>query len=631
MTTPTLSFKSGDSLLTMSSRNCVSWTGSLSKTFTAEANNVLAGVNATPYFYDPSLISDNKSSCTDVLWGNVNAIYFRNINRPSVVTKITDLLGIPVNNQNRLNTLSAGDSGIANSIYRNIFNPGVNGGKFYSISGMSFRSYSNTSGNIPCLANACQVIEIFYTLRNIFNPRDTIVQFVKYKNSPPGSAVPPTQFPFNSIIITQSTPADFLTQITWNYSGNFSGAFNGLGTVTDAKGKTIEMKGITSTNIGTIRKDPIVKVIYDQKCLKWSMTRYIDLGSGFVKSTLPKVDVNLVQKIRPISDILYSDYFEGTDSNKLVRYFEAINTSTGNVIAELYANIDISSSTPLISMWSYWRGELLAPGDFSDSSSKFINTGFDRTTNSSYINTDSKFIPDMPLRWGVIPDRNMLLSQYSADFTSNSLTNNFTKTVNDEFGINYFILCGEITENVNGFTTRTRTLNLFSPNCQDINLSICSNSSECLQFGLNICENGKCLQCTPSNSVACTSAQQCIENKCIARLVCPSGVDLDCSMQSPIFKVCNTEKKLCVQCNTSTDCEDGKICNILTNLCQNRDVSCNSNQECVSGKECKNGICVDVSTPSVSNSRLGVVVGVGVGVTMILILIIYILRKNLRK
>ena len=120
--------------------------------------------------------------------------------------------------------------------------------------------------------------------------------------------------------------------------------------VTEAKGKTIEMKGITATNVRTIKREPTVSVIYDQKCLRWSMTQYEYVqGRGFEKSTtLPRVDVELVEKTRPSSEILYSDYFEGTETNKIVRYFEAINIGTNKVITELYALIDISVTPPLV-------------------------------------------------------------------------------------------------------------------------------------------------------------------------------------------------------------------------------------------------------------------------------------------
>jgi hypothetical protein len=632
MSAPILSFKPGDSSHTMPVRTCISWPGSETKTFTAAANNVLVGNNGSPYFYDSNfVINPDRALCNNVLWGQINAFFTRNITSPSVRNQINNIAGIQVANAQRLNTFSAGDSATANNFTKNIFDPAQNGGKFYSITGMDSVSVTNPTGSIPCLSNpVCQPRSIRYTLRNIFNPRDEIRQLISFIGNIPGNSITSTSF--TSAEVSSPNPADFLTQLTWICSPNVAdgGGNFGLGTVTEAKGKTIEMKGITTTNVRTIKREPIVNVIYDQKCLRWSMTQYEYVaGNGFVKSTRPRVDVELVEKIRPSSDILYSDYFEGTDTNKIVRYFEAINAATGTVITELYAIIDISLNPPLVYMCSSWRGETdptIIP------KYKIIQNGFNIFDNKSFISSvdhveetsRAAFIPDMPLKWGVLPNRNMLVSQYG-DSSNSAEISNFSTLVRNEFGVNYFILCGEKpqTQIVQGVVlpVSKRTLNLFSPNCENISLSICRNAAECSPYGLNICENGQCVVCNRTNFSACRSTEQCIENKCITRPACISS-SAECP-QNRIFRFCNQEKKVCVECNSSADCENGEICNVFSNLCLPPNF-CTSNTDCVSGKECKDRVCVDIPPPPPSStSRIGLVVAVAVGV----LLLIYIFIK----
>ena len=488
MSTPILGFKTGDSSHTMPVRGCVTWAGSETKSYIAPANNVLVGTSGSPYFYDTKVITNPQLIlCSDLLWGQINAFFSRNITNPTVRTPNSTLVGIQVNNPQRLNTFSAGDSGTANIFTKNIFDPAQNGGKFYSISGMTFKTLQN-SGSAQCISDNCQPRNIEYTLRNIFNPRDIITQSVGFIGDPVG-------FGSQRVIISvvsSPNPADFLTQLTWLSSPDFANGQFGIGMVTEAKGKTIEMKGITATNVRTINREPTVSVIYDQKCLRWSMTQYEYVqGRGFEKSTtLPRVDVELVEKTRPSSEILYSDYFEGTETNKIVRYFEAINIGTNKVITELYAIIDISVTPPLVYMCSNWKGER----DVPNAGYKFIQNGFNPSSNESFIASISgiienpsrgAFIPDMPLKWGVLPNRNMLASQYGDSSTPTEISN-FTKLVTDEFGVNYFILCGEKPQTVGGITTRKRTLNLFSPNCPSSSSSSSSSSRIGLVVGVSV-------------------------------------------------------------------------------------------------------------------------------------------------
>ena len=594
MSTPTLtlSFKTENSSYLMTERTCFNWPGSITLAYRAPANNVLVGNNASPYLFDTNyVINADRKECNDLLWGNISSFFSRNITDPSVRNAIPGIAGIQVGNQTRVNTFSAGDSNIANIKTKNIFDPLLNGGKFYSISGISIKSLNTATVN-KCVINSCQPRRIEYTLRNIFNPRDFITQNVGFIGEPTGSNLLP------SAVVSSPNPADFLTELTWNCSPpNVEAGQFGLGTVTEFKGKTIEMKGITSTNVRTINRDPLVKVIYDQKCLRWSMTQYEYVqGRGFEKSTTLRVDVELVEKIRPSSEILYSDYFEGTETNKIVRYFEAINMETNRVITELYAIIDISVTPPLVYMCSNWRGER----DDLNPNYKFIQNGFDPFNNESFVASISgvivepargAFIPDMPLKWGVIPNRNMLLSQYG-DSSRPIEISNFTKLVSNEFAADYFILCGEKPQTVGGITTSKRTLNLFSPNCANISLSICSNTQDCLPYGLNICENTRCVVCSRTNVAACRSTEQCIENKCTTRPACVSGSD-ECP-QDQIFRFCNREKKVCVECNSTEDCEDGEICDVLSNSCQPPPTSCTSDTDCISGKECKDRFCANI-------------------------------------
>jgi hypothetical protein len=590
MTTPVLGFKTGDSSLIISPKKCVSWPGSLTYLESSDLNTVLCGIRSSPY-----LGSDYRATCTNQLFSDVNALYFRNITNPSVIVqKIpTTLIGTPNNANERLHRLSGGDIGSDNSLVGNMFNPSLIGLKYYGINGIQF-FYSSGS----CMVSICQPREIHYTLRNIFNPRDVVIQRVRY-----GSPDSPGSLTVEEINNIQQKPGEFLTQVQWMYSPNAAGAYYGIGNITDAKGKAIEMKGVTDSNILSFEKDPLVKIIYEQLCTRWTCTPYIDYGNGYVvANTNPFGVVELKEKIRNSSDILYSDYYEGISSAKKVRYFEMIDKDN-NKTGELYAVIDISKGTPKIKIFFNFAA-LPNLTQF-----KTVDTGFNPSNLSSYVGRLLNFTPDIELIWGSLPDSTVLKTIYDMDLSgkTTTLTKDLAKLQN-----NYFI--------TPGWAESKRALLVFTPNCS--NVASCILSSDCFSFGKQICQQGKCIECTQSDKSACTSNQQCYQNVCTNNITCSSTSA--CPAGQP-FLFCNNTLGRCVNCNTNADCGTGKICSIINgNICETAPITpvCITNTDCSEEKECINGICV-VKNESASKINIPLILGISIGV----LLIIYILVK----
>jgi hypothetical protein len=594
MTTPVLGFKTGDSSLIISPKTCVSWPGSDTYLESSDLNTVLCGVRSSPFFGTDSNgnAGGPRNTCTNQLFANVNALYFRNITNPSVIVqKIpTTLIGNVTTANERVHRLSGGDIGSDNSLVGNIFNPSLIGEKYYGINGIRF---FNSPGE--CIQTICQPREIHYTLRNIFNPRDKVIQRVRYNRDSSSSVE------VNNI---QQNPDEFLTQVQWMYSPSIDGGFYGIGNITDAKGKAIEMKGVTDSNIGSFSKDPLVKIIYEQLCTRWTCTPYIDYGNGsgyVVANTNPFGVVELKEKIRNSSDILYSDYYEGISSAKKVRYFEIIDKDN-NKTGELYAVIDISKGTPKIKIFF----DFAALSDLTPY--KTIDTGFDPSNLSSYVGR-LNFTPDMELTWGSLPDITALKTTYAMDLSGK--TTNLTIDL-DKLKNNYFI--------TPGWAESKRALLVFTPNCS--NVASCILSSDCFSFGKQICQQGKCIECTQSDKTACTSNQQCYQNVCTNNITCSSTSA--CPPGQP-FLFCNNTLGRCVNCNTNADCGTGQFCNILKgNICETASITpvCITNTDCSEEKECINRICV-VKNESTSKINIPLILGISIGV----LLIIYILVK----
>ena len=89
MTTPILGFKTGDSSLFISPKTCVSWPGSGTYLESSDLNTVLCGIRSSPFFGTDSNgnAGGPRTTCTNQLFANVNALYFRNITNPSVIVQ----------------------------------------------------------------------------------------------------------------------------------------------------------------------------------------------------------------------------------------------------------------------------------------------------------------------------------------------------------------------------------------------------------------------------------------------------------------------------------------------------------------------------------------------------------------
>ena len=605
MTSPSLSFKPGNALLSISPRACLdtTWGETVTETYvSSDLNTVLVGVNASPYFYDEKLIPiSNRSVCTNNLWGNINAVFARNISNPSSVIRMSIVSGIPVEDNVRVNKLSGGFCDV-NDFTSNIFDPGFNGRRVYGMAGIYVDSYNATGNPLNCLFNICQSSEIRYTMRNIYNPRDTIIQTVGYKQP-----LRPLQL---VNLIRSSNKADFLTEVKVNCSRNDGdGGWYGFGNFIDAKAKTIEMKGLTSTNISTFVKDTVTSMIYDQRCLRWNVTSYTPNAEGkFVNnpSSFQPSQVLLREKVRPQDEILYSDYFEGSSTTKTVRYFEVVMPSTGFVVAEIYATIDISGTSPIITTWSSWRAGV-PPG--SDDY-KYIRTGFDSSNNQAYFSREltQPFIPDMPLVWGRIPNLQIIES-----FTGMNISGIDVSS----FGGNYFMMLGDFNNPSNPNNNIGRSVLIFTPNCGS-GIS-CNVSSDCNVY--NVCDSGRCVQCSSSDTSKCVSNQICVQNSCIDKKTCSS--ELDCAAYP--LKGCNTQLNLCVECTGSSQCPETKVCNVLTNTCINKSIECSTNSECGTNKDCVEGVCKDIQTKN------SIVIPIIIGVSVLVVLIVLYIFRNLKK
>ena len=581
-------------------------------------NSVLVGITGIP------------NGSAGVGWWSITKMFSRKVTNPVTISsklpfddiKNNDgILGVKtdINDIRYYNSLSAGDIDPIDAL-SNIFQPATIS-KYYGITGVI---YSTISGQIPGLSlpsieSVCEPGKINYTLRNLYNPRDEVMQIVIDRYQLPG--YPSFEDKYRVVNDLQLLPGQFITAYSSNY-----GTVGGPGSIFDLKGNALKISGITDTNIGIIPKDNMFNIIYNQKCLNWTIKYYTIDSSGNPLANQSLTQDVVLQPTNRISEgeqPVYSDYYDGTGSSKIYRYYKIMDKNLSSKIGELYGVIDISSlflpnvptikKNAVINVWfSLKSSGGRWPGSGPDDT-RIIKTGWNRNTVSRFIEKDSYF-PDTAINWSSLPDTTILQTNHNMNINFTSVA-----TLDPDALDNSFVVVG----NIPG--TKTKCLMLFTPNCATLNT--CTQSgSECISSGLgrrNICSNGRCVDCTSSNTSNCTTEEKCISNICVKNIPCSSNID--CTNR--LTPYCNPTLKLCVNCNASSDCPAGQYCNVNTNTCQPSSLVCRSDSDCASTEICntESGKCETKST-STSTSNKALIIGVGV--FFVLIILFVVLRRK---
>ena len=395
----------------------------------------------------------------------------------------------------------------------------------------------------------------------------------------------------------------------------------GIGSIVQASGKTIEMRGITDSNIRSLNKDNLFKFIYERQCLDWTMTKY-NVVNGVPQAEFPPINIRLIKQTRPAENIIYSDYYEGTSTTKRVEYYDVIKffNEQEYKLGEIYAVIDISISPAQINLWfSYWD-DMEKKADYDPMTKRILETGF-RSTDSSRatITNISRFFPDMKIRLGTLPSNDILNKFYGINLNSD------IKTLDSKNPNLYFVAVGgdfnKPPSLANPYSVKDRYLMMFTPKCN--NLEICVTGSDCANFNKRLCLEGKCVDCTSSDTTSCSVGSNCVENKCIAPITCTT--DLTCSSNT-LVPYCNTSLNKCVQCNTSSQCGENKFCNPLKGyICETKTDECLDDTDCQTNQKCIEGVCITNPLKS-SNTVL-----ISIGVVVVIIVLFFIIRAFLLK
>ena len=603
---PSLIFTS-DAGITFSNKPCSSWNGSITKTQTCPVNTFLTGIKMSAY--DDYNAEQN---CLGRRFGSINQFFNRSIINPNEIltdqTSLDPVWGYQFAPPRKKDKLSAGDILDDNIFTDNIFSPNTIN-KYYGYNGVEF--YAGSSTPYVCVIYPeCQPVEIRFKMINIYNPRDIVVQVVNDGRSVEFK----TLVKMNSFTLN---PRDVLTSTTWIYSTVREINVNvsqGLGSITAAQGKTIGIQGITDSNIGSIKKDWVTKILYDQGCTNWTVKYYYIDSSGNPTDTTSELVTQLVtlrEKYRTADDILPSDYYEGFGTSKIYRYFEVLN-SNGFKIGELYGVIDLTdlylpsssaSAIPKIKTWfSFYNGRNIVDPLVL----RTVKTGYNSNVlvEKEFVNT-SDYYPDMPIEWGILSDLQIQMLK-----TNHGINLNFRdiSRLDSNASGNSFVVVGTAPDN----NTR-KSLILFMPNT-GCNIRNCDVGIDCNLFNKKICLNGRCVECTASNE--CASNQTCHNNICKNNIPCTSNLSCD---TDEIFKVCNTSLNRCVQCNSRSDCPEGLLCSVLDdNIC----VNCKDNT-CPTGEKCVDGKC-QTTTPTTPTS--GSFIYIGLAVIIIIILGLFFLK-----
>lgn len=127
----------------------------------------------------------------------------------------------------------------------------------------------------------------------------------------------------------------------------------------------------------------------------------------------------------------------------------------------------------------------------------------------------------------------------------------------------------------------------------------CTDDASCGDTKYPKCVAGKCVECV-------TSPDSCpVGSYCLPTNECAPGckASSECATLSPTAPLCNATRHQCVECATSADCKDNKLCSpggACTTSCANEGQPC-----ATPGTTCCGGFCIDTKNDPLNCNGCG--------------------------